>query len=144
MSATLRSRAPVGGCYGIDGAWFDGGQFLPEHLEPMARVSFKLTPEQIQARADRLAQDQAMSKHVGTVGGKLEVNLQVAVVLTFDGFYGPSYMTIARDELGNVFMSRTSKMWAKRGDQVHIKASVKEHSEYNGVKQTVIQRVKAA
>lgn len=31
-------RAPTGGCYGLTGAWYDGGQFLPSSERPSGSV----------------------------------------------------------------------------------------------------------
>lgn len=143
MSATQsRPRAPAGGCAAM-GGWYEGGQFLPEHLEPSVRPLFRLSPEQEQARADRLARDRANSRHIGKVGARLTTTVAVAVVLTFDGYYGPTYLTIARDDAGNVIVSKGAR-WAKSGERAQIVATVKEHGERDGVAQTIVQRVKAA
>lgn len=87
------------------------------------------------------------SKHVGTVKERVELNLKIERISYFDSQYG--YNTVTTwvftmvDENGNCFLYKGSKHLNRReGDSIKLKATIKEHSEYKGRKQTVIQRPK--
>lgn len=62
-------------------------------------------------------------------------------VMGFDGFYGTTYINTMVDRDGNVFVYK-GKHLASKGDQVTLKATVKDHGVYKGTKQTVINRPK--
>lgn len=84
----------------------------------------------------------AASGFVGAVGDKITLTLTVERIIVIDGYYGTDYITIARDEQGNVVTYKGRANLGGKGDTATVKASVKEHTLYNGVKQTVIQRPK--
>lgn len=103
----------------------------------------------------------AISQHVGNVGERITATVTLEKKVTYEV---PSYMGfgkdtkwiyIFKDESGNKFVWKTSKpFWldgddgymkpVSEGDTVKIKGTVKEHGEYNGERQTEIQRVKVA
>lgn len=83
------------------------------------------------------------SEYVGTVGERLF--LQVRVVHTMDIFsdFGTKSLVIMEDGHGNTlktFSSGDFGYYAKKDDEAYIKATVKEHSEYQGSKQTMLTR----
>jgi len=64
-------------------------------------------------------------------------------IIVIEGFYGTTYITIAHDEQGNAITYKgAGRLIGRKGETHTIKASVKDHTVYNGVKQTVIQRPK--
>lgn len=86
----------------------------------------------------------ASSKHVGMVGNRRVFHLQIMRVLSFDGRYGTSYIHIMNDQPGiaggNVIVYKGSKQLGPVGDVITVTATVKEHGERDGVKQTIIAR----
>jgi hypothetical protein len=94
------------------------------------------------ARAEELAADRAGSNHIGTVGERREFSLTVEKVFSFETAYGFTYINICRDSDGNVVVYKGSNGWDK--GEIKVKATVKEHSVREGVKQTIIARPKAA
>jgi len=84
----------------------------------------------------------ASSEFVGAVGDKVTLTLTIERVINIDSFYGASWMTLARTPEGNVIVYRGSADLGKQGDQVKVKATVKDHTFWQGVKQTIIQRPK--
>lgn len=82
----------------------------------------------------------AASDFFGQVGDRVEIDAVLEVVIGFDGFYGTTYINTMRDSAGNVFVYKGGKRLGKKGDTISLKATVKEHGEYKGVKQTVINR----
>ena len=92
---------------------------------------------------DRLEAARANSQHLGAVGDKVTLTITVERVIVLKSeFYDDNYITIARDEAGNAITYKGKTDIGNKGDTRTIKASVKEHTVYNGVKQTVIQRPK--
>lgn len=95
--------------------------------------------------------------YFGNVGDKFEKELMFERVIGFEGYYGYTYFLFFRDEEGHVFKWSSSngsyKCWSsisgndgycdyEVGKKYLIKGSIKDHSEYKGVKQTVITRCK--
>lgn len=70
-------------------------------------------------------------------------NLTVLKVTPHDGFYGMTYITRFQDEDGNILVwFATNGTEYEIGDVVSGKATVKNHDEYRGIKQTIINRCK--
>jgi hypothetical protein len=92
---------------------------------------------------DRLEAARVNSQHIGAVGDKVTLTITVERIIVLKSeFYGDNYITIASDEQGNTITYKGRSNIGNKGDTTTIKASVKEHTVYNGVKQTVIQRPK--
>jgi len=82
------------------------------------------------------------SDYVGSEGDKLELKVKVEKIIHYDSMYGITWITIMRTEDGNVVVYKGKYLDKNEGDEITIKGTVKEHSEYNGTKQTRLQRVK--
>lgn len=91
---------------------------------------------------DRAEAARANSKHIGAVGDKVTLTITVERVIKLESQFGTNYITIARDEQGNAVTYKGLIDIGGKGDTNTVKASVKEHTVYNGIKQTVIQRPK--
>ena len=93
--------------------------------------------------AERLAAAEA-SEHVGTVGQRITITAATAKLVTsWETMYGVTRLYKFTDDQGNVFVWRASKS-IEISDGMKIKGTVKDHSEYGGVKQTVITRCAVA
>ena len=89
------------------------------------------------------------SEYVGNVGDRIEVPVTIKSAYNFEV---ASYSRWGRTEThtiytmldkdGNVYVWKTSGWLGQEGEDVVIKGTVKEHSEYKGVKQTVLTRCK--
>lgn len=99
----------------------------------------------------KLKHDKEMkSKHIGTVGEKIEFVLKDVKVLTsWENHFGyyptTTYMYKFTDEKGNICIWQTTKHVNIENclkSTTTVKGKVKEHSEYNGVKQTVLTNCK--
>lgn len=99
----------------------------------------------------KLKHDKEMeSKHIGTVGEKIEFVLKDVKVLTsWENYFGyyptTTYMYKITDENGNICIWQTTKNVNIENclkSTTTVKGKVKEHSEYNGVKQTVLTNCK--
>jgi hypothetical protein len=96
-----------------------------------------------------IAERKAVSQHLGTVGQRLDLDLTVTRVASYQarpyGSWGRDtvtrYVVTMRDDEGNVVVW-FSEYNRTQGERLTLRGTVKEHSEYQGEKQTVIQRVK--
>lgn len=84
------------------------------------------------------------SVFVGGIGERLLVKLATAELITsWDGMYGTTWLYRFTDESGNVFIWYASKPCNAEGGAT-IKATVKDHKERDGVKQTILTRCQVA
>jgi len=91
--------------------------------------------------AERAATGSA-SQHVGVVGDRHRFVLCVRIVRSFETMYGMIYLHVCDDQDGNVVVYKGSKELAGRGETVTVDATVSEHGEREGTKQTIIKRPK--
>ena len=85
------------------------------------------------------------SKWVGEIGDRIELNLHVD--RSFESEFQitswksrTSYMYLMHDAEGNIYKWSTGS-YHKEGDDLHVKGTVKGHTEYRGIAQTVLTRV---
>lgn len=90
--------------------------------------------------------EESTSEWQGEVGGRLDLQLHIDRVFesSWKRNNGPwssvtSYMYLMHDAAGNIYKWSTSCYYGE-GEDVHFKATVKEHAEYKGIKQTVLTR----
>lgn len=102
------------------------------------------------ARAeDRNKVHESTSEHVGQVGAKLTVTVTYTHTASWENGYG-GYWTQSvtnlhtfKDDKGNVYVWKTGTfIEADYGTKMILKGTVKEHSDYKGIKQTVMTRCK--
>ena len=84
----------------------------------------------------------AASQHVGVVGDRHRLVLRVRLVRSFESAFGIIWLHVCEDADGNVVIYKGSKELAARGETVTVDATVTEHGEREGVKQTIIKRPK--
>lgn len=87
-------------------------------------------------------QVEMQSKHVGNIKDKITVDVKSSQLITsWDTQFGWSGMYKFTDNDGNVFIWITS-CGVETNKTMKLTGTVKEHSEFNGVKQTVLTRCK--
>jgi hypothetical protein len=91
--------------------------------------------------AERAARD-ALSQHVGTVGSRAEFTATVTFKTSYESQFGLTFVTGFVDDAGNVLIAKGQSLPPERGARVTFTAFVKAHGEREGVKQTIINRVK--
>lgn len=86
----------------------------------------------------------AQSEFFGEIKKRYDLSLSVQKNITLPDYgYGPSSLLIMFDEGGNCFTWKSSRLLDfKEGEAVALKGTVKDHSVYNGVNQTVLTRCK--
>lgn len=100
----------------------------------------RFAAERAAKTAQLRAADAATSQHIGTVGERTNFELTLTWVKYFEGTFGATYIHGLKDAAGNVVIYKGSKCLGQKGDTVKVKATIKEHGERDGVKQTVISR----
>lgn len=84
--------------------------------------------------------DKNESAFIGTVGKRQIFNVTVKNVYSVDTMYGILHINIMADDAGNCIVWKTGKNELNTGETVTLKGTVKEHTEYKGIKQTVLSR----
>ena len=75
----------------------------------------------------------------GNVGQRKEFVVTPYMNIPYSSMYGDGYVNLMKDAEGNVYKWATSKK-LEVGEQVTLKATIKAHEEYKGVKQTTLTR----
>lgn len=97
----------------------------------------------IEAAKAELNKTTSNSEWVSEVGEKVELNVIFKRVNWFETQFGESAIYSFEDENGNQIIWKTGTyLDVEQGSKISIKGTVKEHSEYRGVKQTVLTRCK--
>lgn len=95
------------------------------------------------ALAERKVRAVAPAKcHLGTVGGKVTVDVTVLRVVACDTAYGTTFFHVLRDDSGNSLVWRSSGHSCAEGERYALTGTVKEHGEYKDEPQTVLTRCK--
>ena len=125
---------------------YEGGNEFLRDMATNLKYWGNLSARQVEATEscfaviDRTEAARANSKHIGNVGDKVTLTITVERVIALESFYGVTYITIARDEQGNVITYKGNSSIGDKGDTNTIKATIKEHTIYNDIQQTIIQR----
>lgn len=88
--------------------------------------------------------------YYGNVGDKINLDVTYVGYNSWEnnyGYYGGVTFLYTFEMDGHTFIWKTSKFMCdeiNEGDTITISGTIKEHSEYNGIKQTVLTRCKVA
>ena len=101
------------------------------------------------AKAKAIGDKRAASEHVGEIGERIEIEGVARLITSFDNAYGTSYMYMIEDADGNAYKfigkgihTADNINGAHKNFKLKAKFTVKAHDEYNGQKQTVVNRPK--
>ncbi|MEK5036169.1 hypothetical protein MKY96_32490 [Paenibacillus sp. FSL R7-0302] len=86
------------------------------------------------------------SNYYGIIGEKADITVRCLKVIQSEGAFGYTYIHLMVDEsTGNRFVWNCTNGSKSLSEDVsyNVKGSIKDHNEYNGVKQTVLTRCKA-
>jgi len=86
----------------------------------------------------------ATSQWIGTEGDRVELELTLTGRFEYETQYGVTYGHRFTDAQGNVVVYKGSvRLDGERGDVLKLKGTIKAHDERDGIKQTLLARVKA-
>lgn len=91
--------------------------------------------QQLQAKKEK-------SKHFGQIKKRYEIEVTVKNTIYIDTQWGGKMIYILEDKEGHIFKWSTTNFDYNVGDYIRMKATVKDHTEYKGWKQTEITRPK--
>lgn len=132
----------------------EDNEFAASLLRRAAREA-ALSDAQLNAVRNRIMTDaeraakRAASDYVGAVRNRITAEVEVERVHSFGRiqFNGDGYETVyivnMRDATGNLLVSKSASFYRKEGSKLTIKATVKDHSDYRGERQTIVNRVVA-
>lgn len=109
--------------------------------------AYKIAQEKAAEQKEALKMfDPAKSEHFGQIKKRGEMTLKYMKSLCFDSFYGDSWIHQFVTPEGNLAIWRSSKSPSEFGEpdkweEIKAKATIKDHTEYRGTKQTVITRL---
>ena len=129
-------------------------RLVGEYCKPSDLGYFAYAPLAYEKHLERIARDaekakekeqmSKQSKYVGTIGERYTFPVKEVKLLTsFETYYGITYLYRFIDTDDNVLIWFASSR-SMDEDATAIKATVKDHSERDGVKQTILTRVKVA
>lgn len=123
---------------------------LPEGIEPVQLKWEDVADENgymksiaaINYAVDRLMYEESPSEFIGEVGQRITCSLKIDKAIPVEGAYGTSTIHIMSDENENVFVWTTAAKTLKVGEKYELRGTIKTHSVYKGVKQTILTRCK--
>ena len=105
---------------------------IPAYNKEMGRIK----------EAEERRKQESKSNFVGDVGDRIIVNIVSAEVVTsWDTDFGTTYINKLIDDNENIYIWKSSKNVVTAEINCNVKMTVKAHNEYNGTKQTEVQRV---
>jgi len=111
-------------------------------LTSAVAVHGRILEREVESRRNA-RQNARPSQHVGEVGQRLDLELEVQRVISRDTDYGVLHIISMRDQAGNLIVWMTGSATATAGDRLSVRGTVKKHNEYNGEQQTVLTRCRA-
>lgn len=135
------AQSLCGGVHRAEGDWW--GQ-LSEKQTDIARKALARTKEWQDQREIKKAEYAEIAKrreYVGEIGDKkFEVQGRIAFVTSWDTQWGTTWLTTIRDDADNSIVYKGSKFLGRKSDHVEMIATIKDHKEYKGEKQTIVAR----
>ena len=112
-------------------------------IEPiMTEEEWKELEDEKKRVAEELKNLRSKSNWIGEIKERLELEVKVLKVSEFEGRYGRGTRFEFLDNDGNILVWFTnSAKDMKENGQYKIRGTVKDHSEWQGCKQTIINRV---
>ena len=117
------------------------GWYLPSAEEMPETLPAGITP--IKLEWDEVSEklyDPGTSVWVGKIGERITLNLICVRAIEIDNMYGTSIFHTFSDEAGNVFTWSTTAKHLEEGHMYYMAGTVKDHTTYKAVKQTVLTR----
>lgn len=87
---------------------------------------------------------QPKTEFFGNVGDKIDTFLTLVRCSSYETIYGDKYVYTFDDNMGHRFVWKTtlSTLMDMQAGRFHVRGTIKEHSEYRGINQTIITRCK--
>ena len=87
--------------------------------------------------------ERKVSNHYGTVGEKVDLNLNFLRDFAYDSNWGVVHFQNFKDDNGNLFVWAASRnQGLDAGQEYKVTGTIKQHKEYKDIKQTILTRCK--
>ena len=154
-------------CFDCDGKgwyWYKETEYTPENLAKLEAKKAKKQAEREAERAKREAEHEARiaqwkreqaeweakrrGHFYGEIGQKIEIEVTYTGCSSFDTYYGTTWVYKFDTDDGAHLVWKTgtnlggNEWLVINGDRIKIKATIKDHKEYNGIEQTELKLVK--
>lgn len=111
-------------------------------------IAWQKQMEKESKRQEYLKKIGSNSEYQGTIGDRIELDLIFHKHIVFDTMYGTQIIYLFHDKQMNMYKWTTSVIMLKdegrsiyeEGDNIRLKATIKGHEEYQGIKQTDLSR----
>ena len=118
------------------------GGLTEKQAATVVRIYNETEAQREERKAARLAED-ASSQHIGEVGQRIEMTLQVRKIIAIDGYYGTVNINLCKCGSDVVVYKGSNRLdvFCEDGtDTVTVKATIKAHEVRDGINQTIISR----
>jgi hypothetical protein len=122
-------------------ALFEAGFVYSRQISLIVGAVFTFIREK-RRQQERVDKKEFSDSHFGEIGRRYTIKAKLLSVSVIEGYYGYTFLHRFIDEDNRLLVWFGSRrLEAEDGDEVLIKATVDDHTEYNGVKQTKLKRV---
>lgn len=112
--------------------------YAPAKMFPFVAAGVQMYLKAQEKAAEALTKT---NEHIGTVGERVVFHgLKIVRMTPIEGSFGTTFLTGFEDEAGRTIVWFASKPIGQVGEVMDLKATIKNHDEYKGVKQTIITR----
>ena len=94
--------------------------------------------EEVRKLVHTMLYGESKSQYQGEKDSWLEHDVTIKRNIAVSSSYGDSHMHIMEDAEGNVYVWTTASKNLEEGKTFHLRMKVKDHKEYQGVKQTIV------
>jgi hypothetical protein len=94
--------------------------------------------EEVRKLVHTMLYGESKSQYQGNKDEWLEHDVTIKRNIAISSSYGDSHMHIMEDADGNVYVWTTASKNLEEGKTIHLRMKVKDHKEYQGVKQTIV------
>ena len=133
-------------------------QWLSSNSKDLALslAAYKIVEEKSKIKEEEKIMEAEKLEYIGKVGDKIQIQVTLENIFFYNSMYGMVTIYKFLDEDENILIWKTTSNLERivtvdgekeceniqKGEMIQIKATIKEHSEYNGSKQTLVNRVK--
>ena len=125
---------------------------VPVGVEPVrlewSKVGFEgevqlRSESEVKAAVQELIYEPSTSRHIGSIGERLQLEVIITGCYPQTNYYGTSYFHVMQTAEGDVFTWHTSAKQLEVGKTYKLRGTVREHIIYHNEKQTSLQRCQA-
>ena len=107
---------------------------------------FKFAENAAEIVKAKMPKKEICSEYVGNIGDKVSVDLTLKRAYSYETSFGyrtqTVYINSFEDEDGNVYVWKTQSWLGEEGKTYWVSGTIKDHSEYKGIKQNILTRCK--